>query len=129
MGIGVRTAPDVGTPAGFLLAYLPTQGCPGLWWVGFSPSTAYLSKASPQAADLKRRIFITKVVTMAPGKKAEDENEELQVGGSETRPVENEVTRIDDVPDRLLILANRLQRALDKRQATKTITKASRRKH
>lgn len=66
---------------------------------------------------------------MAPGKKAEDENEELLVGGVASRPVESDAVAVDDVPDRLLILAIRLQRALDKRQATKSISRPSRRKH
>lgn len=54
---------------------------------------------------------------MASGKKTDDENVSLLMGTSAPRAVEPDVGRVDDVPDGLLILANRLQRALDSRRA------------
>lgn len=54
---------------------------------------------------------------MASGKKTDDENVSLLMDTSAPRAVEPDVGRVDDVPDGLLILANRLQRALDSRRA------------
>lgn len=55
---------------------------------------------------------------MASGKKTVDEIETLLIDNAVPRAVEPNAAPIDDVPDRLLILANRLQRALDSRRAT-----------
>ncbi|WVT75543.1 hypothetical protein QM996_25085 (plasmid) [Sinorhizobium chiapasense] len=55
---------------------------------------------------------------MASAKKTGDENVTLLIDNSVPRAVEPNAGPVDDVPDRLLILANRLQKALDSRRAT-----------
>ena len=67
------------------------------------------------------------VEAMASSKKTVDENETLLIDNAVPRAVEPNAARIDDVPDRLLILANRLQRALDSRRATTASNRAQRR--
>ncbi|MFK0276303.1 hypothetical protein ACIQUG_21705 [Ensifer sp. NPDC090286] len=54
---------------------------------------------------------------VASGKKTDDEHESLVVGPIASHSDDRDAARVDDVPDRLLILANRLQRALDNRRA------------
>ncbi len=66
---------------------------------------------------------------MASSKKTVDENETLLINNAVPRAVEPNAAPIDDVPDRLLILANRLQRALDSRRATTASNRAQRRKN
>ena len=67
---------------------------------------------------------------MASGKKPGDENETLLIDNSVPRAVEPNAGWIDDVQDRLLILANRLQRALDSRRAKAAASdRAQRRKN
>lgn len=66
---------------------------------------------------------------MASGKKADVEKRELLADGEGSCPVDSDAAQLDHVPDRLLILANRLQRALDNRQLSRETTDLLRRKH
>ncbi|MCK3779486.1 hypothetical protein MZK49_22570 [Ensifer sesbaniae] len=59
---------------------------------------------------------------MASGKKTGNENETLLMDNSAPRAVEPDAGLVDDIPDRLLILANRLQRALESRRAAASAT-------
>ncbi len=54
---------------------------------------------------------------MALRKKTDDENQSLLLGNPPPHVVDATKGRVDNVSDRLLILANRLQRALDSRRA------------
>lgn len=54
---------------------------------------------------------------MASDKKTDDEHESLVMGPVASHSDDRAAAGVDDVPDRLLILANRLQRALDNRRA------------
>jgi hypothetical protein len=88
--------------------------------LGFHSCGAYPSYGVATTGDAharQRTVGTTKVEAMASGKKTNDENVSLLMGDPAPRAVEPAVGRVDDVPDRLLILANRLQRALDSRRA------------
>jgi len=88
--------------------------------LGFHSCGAYPSYGVATTGDAharQRTVGTTKVEAMASSKKTDDENDRLLMGDPARRAVEPEVERVDDVPDRLLILANRLQRALDSRRA------------
>ncbi|MFK0276370.1 hypothetical protein ACIQUG_22050 [Ensifer sp. NPDC090286] len=66
---------------------------------------------------------------MASGKKADDEKRELLADSATPCPGDGDMVQLDHVPDRLLILANRLQRALDHREMSRATTGTLRRKH
>jgi len=100
----MRSAP--GHPAVMLAA-----GKLGFHFRGAYPSHGFATTGDESTAGT------TKVEAMASSKKTDDENDRLLMGDPALRAVEPEVERVDDVPDRLLILANRLQRALDSRRA------------
>jgi len=88
--------------------------------LGFHFRRAYPSHGFATIGDehaRKSTVGTTKVEAMASSKKTDDENDRLLMGDPALRAVEPELGRVDDVPDRLLILANRLQRALDSRRA------------
>ena len=69
------------------------------------------------ASSTPEREWTIRVEMMASGKKTDDENANLLIVNSVPPTVEPIAGCVDDVPDRLLILANRLQRALDSRRA------------
>ncbi|MCY1331093.1 hypothetical protein D9M69_167440 [compost metagenome] len=102
----MRSAP--GHPAVMLAA-----GKLGFHFQGAYPSHGFATTGDEHAR--QSTVGTTKVEAMASGKKTE--NDRLLMGNPALRAVEPDVGRVDDVPDRLLILANRLQRALDSRRA------------
>ncbi|KRD58940.1 hypothetical protein ASE60_32840 [Ensifer sp. Root278] len=104
----MRSAP--GHPAVMLAA-----GKLGFHFRGAYPSQGFATTGDEHAR--QSTVGTTKVEAMASSKKTDDENDRLLMGDPALRAVEPEVERVDDVPDRLLILANRLQRALDSRRA------------
>ncbi len=53
---------------------------------------------------------------MVSGKKTSDDAEKALATDAAAEPVGAGYVEVDDVPDRLLILANRLQKALDARR-------------
>ncbi|OCP06324.1 hypothetical protein BBX50_23390 [Ensifer sp. LC11] len=67
-----------------------------------------------QARDRNELAARTK---MAAGKKTSDDADNMLATNPATDPAGAGCARIDDIPDRLLILANRLQKALDSRRA------------
>lgn len=87
----------------------------GIHVCGAYPSYGFATTGDAHAR--QRTVGTAKVEAMASGKKTDDENVSLLMGDPAPRAVEAEVGRVDDVPDGLLILANRLQRALDFRRA------------
>ncbi len=104
----MRSAP--GHPAVMLAA-----GKLGFHIRGAYPSHGFATNGDEHAR--KSTVGTTKVEAMASRKKTDDENDRLLMGDPALRAVEPELGRVDDVPDRLLILAKRLQRALDSRRA------------
>lgn len=83
-------------------------------WVGLTPLKDYPFRCLVLESDeqARARNKLTDRTKMASGKKTGDEIENRLAAA----PVRAGHTEIDDIPDRLLILANRLQRALDLRR-------------
>lgn len=59
---------------------------------------------------------------MASDKKTNGDNENWLAVDPTSHPADTDAARVDDIPDRLLILANRLQKALDSRRAAVSST-------
>jgi hypothetical protein len=70
---------------------------------------------------------MTRVEAMASGKKIDGENDHLLMGDPAPHSFNADTGLVDDIPDRLLILANRLQRALDSRRAAASATERAQR--
>ena len=104
----MRSAP--GHPAVMLAA-----GKLGFHFQGAYPSHGFATTGDEHAR--QSTVGTTKVEAMASGKKTDEGNDSSLIGNPALRAVAPDVGQVDDVPDRLLILANRLQKALDSRRA------------